>query len=34
MHIRPLEQTDLPHASALCLDAFMQAVAPSLSAGA
>lgn len=32
MHIRPLTHDDLPSASALCLDAFMQAVAPSLSA--
>ncbi|WP_087500821.1 GNAT family N-acetyltransferase [Pseudomonas sp. SID14000] len=32
MHIRKLTPDDLPHASALCLDAFMQAVAPSLSA--
>jgi len=32
MHIRTLTPDDLPHASALCLNAFMQAVAPSLSA--
>lgn len=32
MHIRQLTHDDLPSASTLCLDAFMQAVAPSLSA--
>ncbi|RII77122.1 GNAT family N-acetyltransferase [Pseudomonas monteilii] len=32
MQIRNLTQDDLPGASALCLDAFMQAVAPTLSA--
>ncbi|OLS60424.1 GNAT family N-acetyltransferase [Pseudomonas putida] len=32
MQIRHLTHADLPHASALCLEAFMQAVAPSLSA--
>lgn len=32
MHIRNLTPDDLPQASALCLEAFMQAVAPSLSA--
>ena len=32
MHIRNLTSDDLHRASALCLDAFMQAVAPSLSA--
>ncbi|WET10903.1 GNAT family N-acetyltransferase [Pseudomonas sp. D3] len=31
MQIRKLTYDDLPHASALCLDAFMIAVAPSLS---
>ncbi|MCG6577310.1 GNAT family N-acetyltransferase [Pseudomonas sp. AF32] len=31
MQIRKLTHDDLPRASALCLDAFMQAVAPSLS---
>jgi len=32
MQIRNLTPDDLPHASALCLDAFTEAVAPSLSA--
>lgn len=32
MQIRPLTHDDLPHASALCLDAFTQAVAPTLPA--
>ncbi|WP_410480607.1 GNAT family N-acetyltransferase [Pseudomonas plecoglossicida] len=32
MQIRKLTLDDLPHASALCMDAFLQAVAPSLSA--
>jgi len=32
MLIRKMTQEDLPDASALCLEAFMQAVAPSLSA--
>ncbi|EKT4561508.1 GNAT family N-acetyltransferase [Pseudomonas putida] len=32
MQIRNLTPDDLPHVSALCLDAFTQAVAPSLSA--
>ncbi|MEG0245913.1 MAG: GNAT family N-acetyltransferase [Pseudomonas sp.] len=32
MQVRKLTHDDLPHTSALCLDAFMQAVAPSLSA--
>lgn len=32
MQIRQLTEADLPHVSALCLDAFMLAVAPSLSA--
>ncbi|WP_060483129.1 GNAT family N-acetyltransferase [Pseudomonas sp. NBRC 111119] len=32
MQIRPLCPDDLPHASALCLSAFTQAVAPTLSA--
>ncbi|WP_060513391.1 GNAT family N-acetyltransferase [Pseudomonas sp. NBRC 111124] len=32
MYIRKLTHADLPHASALCLDAFTLAVAPSLSA--
>lgn len=32
MHIRKLTPDDLPHASTVCLDAFMQAVAPALSA--
>lgn len=32
MHIRKLTPDDLPRASALCLEAFMQAIAPSLSA--
>ena len=34
MQIRNLTPDDLPQASTLCLDAFMQAVAPSLSAQA
>ncbi|HDS1818127.1 TPA: GNAT family N-acetyltransferase [Pseudomonas putida] len=32
MQVRKLTHDDLPHTSALCLDAFMHAVAPSLSA--
>nr|WP_189673277.1 GNAT family N-acetyltransferase [Pseudomonas sp. SWRI77] len=32
VQVRKLTHDDLPHASALCLDAFTQAVAPSLSA--
>ncbi|MFP3334438.1 GNAT family N-acetyltransferase, partial [Pseudomonas sp. SIMBA_064] len=32
MQVRKLTHDDLPHASALCLGAFTQAVAPSLSA--